>query len=449
MVTALSVFYDLPLSDDEPLHDENAVRSYTLMDPIEDDMVVAIKIHNGAVNFNLGSVFENVEIVEFGENTESIHVDFFWGAEKLKRVYSTNGIIKNGVVDLRHVQLNPLSQRMFKDCRSLHTAYMPRGFRRINKLIQDSNFRHIHIDEPVIRTDWFQSNDTLDTISLGPTVHTIQSKSFYRCDGLTTVIVQSPQLSIEEYAFGECADLTTVECDPDAITTIENFAFYRCSKLSTIGQKKGIVDIGATEIGTSAFTSCESITMVHLRRVQTLNTSAFIHCWRLKAVWFKGDDNTLESIPEYCFSGCANLKYINMPNTVTIIQSDAFGGCKQLEHIPMSTSLKIIRFSAFLHCNKLKHVYLPKDCDYTEATFPENTTVTELADLTEINHELEANAKRSVDADRYNFIDVFRSKFGSGMNVEIEEWVTKLYGKSVFTSNRIMSLPTTYITKSL
>ena len=72
--------------------------------------------------------------------------------------------------------------------------------------------------------------------------------------------------------------------------------------------------------------------------------------------------NTLESMGEYCFDQCANLREVFIPYNVAVIRKRAFYNCQSLNlvefNVNQSTSF-IFEEDAFAYCTSLVDMYLP------------------------------------------------------------------------------------------
>jgi hypothetical protein len=64
----------------------------------------------------------------------------------------------------------------------------------------------------------------------------------------------------------------------------------------------------------------------------------------------------VESIGEWAFANCSNLKEINIPNSVKSIGNEAFYGCSSLQTINIPDSVGSIGYEAFYGCSNLQTV---------------------------------------------------------------------------------------------
>ena len=68
----------------------------------------------------------------------------------------------------------------------------------------------------------------------------------------------------------------------------------------------------------------------------------------------------VETIGSHAFHYFCDLKFVIIPNTVTSIEESAFDGCANLEEVRFSDSLKYIGWAAFRLCKSLKSIVIPK-----------------------------------------------------------------------------------------
>ena len=124
--------------------------------------------------------------------------------------------------------------------------------------------------------------------------------------------------------YGNTSDIKTIVIE-SGVTGIGNFAFSRFEKLESVS-----IPASVTSIGKAAFGECGS------------NADAAL------TVSF-AEGSTLESIGEGAFR-YANLKSIDIPNSVTSIGFGAFTSCYNLESVSIPASVTSIDTYAFEEC---------------------------------------------------------------------------------------------------
>ena len=100
--------------------------------------------------------------------------------------------------------------------------------------------------------------------------------------------ISSNVTSIGDYAFYDCAQLTTTDF-PEA-TSIGKFAFRNCSQLTTVNFPK------ATNIGGSTFSACSQLTTVDFPKATSIGAAVFSACSVLTTLILRSSSvATLES----------------------------------------------------------------------------------------------------------------------------------------------------------
>ena len=103
----------------------------------------------------------------------------------------------------------------------------------------------------------------IETISITPSVTTIEKNAFQGCENLVNLTFEENSLleQIGEGAFSYCIGLHEVEL-PSSLFSINNFAFEGCTNLESI-----VIGENITSIGTSAFINCTSLNSVTIDQI--------------------------------------------------------------------------------------------------------------------------------------------------------------------------------------
>lgn len=174
-------------------------------------------------------------------------------------------------------------------------------------------------------------------------------------DIVTSITLPCSILTIEQNAFAECLELTSVKISPDTIVTEEEWttpplaqiptdkafatsiglhAFYRCTKLASF-----TIPFGITIIGVDAFFECDKLTSVNMPiSITTIESGAFFGCEALSSISIPPGVIT---IGELAFFGCEALTYVFIPSSVISIEENAFGECPKLLTISIPATLDI------------------------------------------------------------------------------------------------------------
>ena len=216
--------------------------------------------------------------------------------------------------------------------------------------------------------------------------------SLYLRDYTGDFIIPDDVTSIKEFAFNDCAGLTSIEI-PDSITHIGRSSFSGCTGLTSM-----VIPDSVTEIDDLAFYNCKNLTSVTIgNNVTSIGERVFCGCKNLTSIVWNAkkctdfiDSNTpfhyfdykhpyreclffdignqitsftfgetVEHIPAFLCCRMSILKTIALPNSVTSIGKGAFFGCKGIDSIKIPQSITDIRSHSFRDCVNLKSVTFP------------------------------------------------------------------------------------------
>lgn len=128
--------------------------------------------------------------------------------------------------------------------------------------------------------------------------------------------------------------------------------------------EKVIFSDDITHIGDNAFydftgyPEYSKLTSVTLpAKLESIGNYAFSWCKNLKNLQLP---SSLKSIGSHAFSKCENLPNLQFPASLETIGFWAFNGCYGLTEVVLPSSLETIGSSAFVGCINLKSIYLPQ-----------------------------------------------------------------------------------------
>ena len=169
----------------------------------------------------------------------------------------------------------------------------------------------------------------------------------------------------EAFRFGK---LTSVVI-PDGVTNIGTAAFSGCNSLLSIA-----IPDGVTSIGSTAFGNCYGLVSIHLPEGLTLiSDSMFLYCSSLISIEIP---EGVTSIGEFAFQGCEELTDIVIPNSVLSISKTAFFKCNNLETISVEeNNLKYCDIDGVLFNKKgTELICYPAGKDDTSYVIPDSVS---------------------------------------------------------------------------
>ena len=204
-------------------------------------------------------------------------------------------------------------------------------------------------------------------------VKSVGDGAFYKCSGLTSIIIPNSVTSIGEWAFAYCSALSSITI-PDGVTSIGGAAFYDCFNLSSINIPNSVTSIGGnafghcsalnsitipdgvTSIESEAFQDCGLTSITIPNSVTSIGSYAFYNCTSLTSITIP---NSLISIGDWTFSSCTGLTSVTIGNSVTSIGDWAFAACSSLTSITIGNGVTSIGGEAFNGCTSLTSITIP------------------------------------------------------------------------------------------
>jgi hypothetical protein len=169
---------------------------------------------------------------------------------------------------------------------------------------------------------------------------------------ITNEVNGLPVVNIGDYAFEDCASLTTVTI-PNTVTSIGYRAFFRCAGLTRVSIPNSV-----TNVGDYAFLGCTSLTNATIgNSVPIIGDHTFFSCLSLTSFTI---GNSVTSIGNDAFSTCLSLTSVIVPNSVTNMADYAFASCgNSLTGIYFQANAPTAVSNVFSGDNYLTVYYLP------------------------------------------------------------------------------------------
>ncbi|MCD8206398.1 MAG: leucine-rich repeat domain-containing protein [Bacteroidales bacterium] len=227
----------------------------------------------------------------------------------------------------------------------------------------------------VIGSAAFAGQTKMTAVEIGAQVASIGEYAFYGCTSLAKVTIADGSAisgdAIGEYAFSGCEKLENIGI-PDGVTILSEGCFYGCSVLASLTLPSSVTEIGAyalyktgvtqidltciETVGSHAFDGASSLASV---TVTDTTTNIGTYAFQSTAIVAFDLPNTITSVSNYMFCGCASLTSIEIPEGVTSIGSNVFSGCTALANVKLPSTLVSLGQYAFQNCSSLVTCDLP------------------------------------------------------------------------------------------
>ena len=196
-----------------------------------------------------------------------------------------------------------------------------------------------------IGSNAFANLTKLQTFDVPKTVTDISANAFTGCSSLATVTFDDDAAirNIRTGAFADCG-LTTVTIPP-SVTTIEKEAFRNCEVLTAVNLSANV-----TNVSPEAFKHCRNLDNITVDKDNTVYSS-------LDGYLLTADKETLVLFPP----GKANSKFTLLPPSITKIGDYAFYDCSKLENVIIPNKVAAIGKRAFGLCTNLNTITFLSD----------------------------------------------------------------------------------------
>jgi hypothetical protein len=241
----------------------------------------------------------------------------------------------------------------------------------------------------------------------GIPVISIGDYAFFECKNLTSVTIPASVTSIGSWVFAYWSPLTAINVDPgnanfasvdgvlynkaittliqcpsgwvgeftilSSVTSIDECGFYECASLTSISIPDQI-----TSIGDHAFYSCTAMSSVIIGNgITSIGAGVFDFCSSLTSVTIP---EGVTQIGFAAFDGCSSLTSVTIPTSVTVIGEGAFHSCSSMASVKIPGGVTSIGNGVFGNCTSLTSVIIPENV--TQIGFGAFDTCTSLTSVT-------------------------------------------------------------------
>ncbi len=174
----------------------------------------------------------------------------------------------------------------------------------------------------------------LDSITIPPSIKTIDIAAFFGCKNLQHVIISGSNVEVGPLAFGGCSTLSDVQFDDSVkFSALNPFAYnYELDTFTlqrVINQTK--LNGAGNHIDLFGYATMHNITEITIpSQIENITGECFQSCTGLKEVTI---EYGCRSIGAGAFAGCTKLGKITIPKSVLILNSVAFHNTPQLTEI--------------------------------------------------------------------------------------------------------------------
>lgn len=318
---------------------------------------------------------------------------------------------------------------------------MPKRMRKGNGINSDEIVADIHVGVSTFE------GDTEARYITWMYIKNIAGKAFKGCTGLTECIIPNTVTNIDYEAFANCTGLKVVKI-PSSVTSIQDYAFSGCSNIEDLtiecnpaafipsGSSNGFQFSGCNHIRKLKYNSyidsnhnIPALTTLFASSLSTIEELEFL----------SGSDEVywtsrLPSASDDLILGMPSLKSVVLPEGVEILNLGAFKGCASLKKIDLPNSLTKIKNRAFMNSG-LDSIILPKNISSIEGRVLTNCPNLQKVEIGCVDLD---TIPESLCADCPNLNEVNYLYYGKA---HCSPTVISAYAFSNCTSLRVISIP--------
>ncbi len=322
----------------------------------------------------------NLQAVELKEGLKEIGQDAFSNCVQLQKVTIPGTVTRIGASAFSNcsgitsvtIKNSVIGESMFRGCTKLPGVKIPSSVTSFGNysFMNCTALKNAVIEaNTTIGFHAFDNCPILSSVTL-KNVKGIGRYAFVNT-GLTAITIPNTVSQIGEYAFSDCVLLKSVQI-PSSVTEIDSGIFYGCTGLESVSLSGGSVSdnmfngckslkeitipASVDGIGPYAFENCTSLEKAVIRCSGEIGSCAFSGCNSLTTVELQ--NSQISSIKGQAFND-APVTTVKFPYTMMHIGSGAFSRCKKLKTLTLNEGLTSMDFNAFSDCTSLQSVVIP------------------------------------------------------------------------------------------
>lgn len=328
-----------------------------------------------------------LSLVQLNEGLRNIYFDSFTGCSKMVNIFLPASLENISVFNIWLITIRP-----FTNCKSLENIWVDSAnthFTSLDGVLYSKDLKELIV---------YPAGRTALTYNIPNTVETIGQAAFNGCVYVQNINLPNSLLSIEDRAFQK-SSITNMQL-PDTLPQPEIFrcVFLDCKNLTDLtfpASWKSIEGERPQNFYGYNYGGCINLQNIYfpanmVETTQCLDDTAWYNnqpdglIYAGKVLYgYKGimPMNTSVSlrtdtvgIGSKAFSGCTELKGINIPSSLINICDSAFLSCSNLIAINMPESVMSIGNNAFCGCSHLFQLTIPTDITSIGARAFENCT---------------------------------------------------------------------------
>ncbi len=228
-----------------------------------------------------------------------------------------------------------------------------------------ASLEEVSIGENIVSIGYraFRDCDGIASLTIPAKVKTISDSAFTEMDSLVALNFLGNEFKLGLSVFAESVNLQSIKVpDSNLNYSVSDSILYNKDKTRIICcpaalSGKIVIPDTVTSIEEYAFYGCAKITEIALPDSLTeIERNTFCRCTSLESI---NIPNGVASIGKAAFASCSALESIVLPNTLEAIGDYAFSYCTSLLSATILNGVKTLGIGAFLKCTALSSVSLP------------------------------------------------------------------------------------------